>query len=309
MSTTMLALFQHAYGDLSSFKTGQLPRPSPNSNQVLIRVHAAALNPVDIARANFSIHEEKFPVVTGYDVAGVVEAVGELVTSFKKGDRVFGDIQAISSGPKASGSVAEFCVSDHHLLAPIPDGISFESAAALPVAACTAIQAFDVLALKEGDKVFISGGAGGVGIHAIQIARALYGAAEVATTASSAKIDFVRMYGADRVVDYRKEDAGKILEGWADVVLDCTTETEMAKRIVKAGGSMLSVAAFGVPAVRSLELVPGKELMEKTAALAGSGKLTPVIDIVYPIEEAMKAIEHLESKRAKGKIIVKVGHS
>lgn len=303
----MRALYQEAYGDLSSFKIGQLPLPNVNPNQVLIRVHAGALNPVDLARANFSNPEEKFPVITGYDVAGVVEAVGDSVNSFKKGDRVFGDIQAISSGPKTSGSVAEFCISDHEMLAPIPYGISFESAAAAPVAACTAIQAFDILGLKKGDKVFISGGAGGVGIHAIQIARALYEAAEVATTASAAKIDFVRMYGADRVVDYRQEDAGKILECWADVVLDCTTETEMAKRIVKAGGSILSIAAFGVPGVPSLGLVPGKELMEKTAALMGSGKLTPVIDTVYPFEEAVKAVEHLASKRAKGKIIVKVG--
>lgn len=302
----MLALHQKEYGDLSTFTIGTLPIPTPTADQVLICVHAAALNPVDLLRSSVPIPDETFPVVTGYDVAGIVKSVGASVTSFKPGDRVFGNIQKEAVGPKTSGSVAQYCVSDPELLALIPEGSSYVDAAALPLAATSAIQAFEMTEVKKGENVFVSAGAGGVGIHAIQIARNMFGAAEVATTASAAKADFVRMYGADHVVDYKTEDAGEVLKGWADVVLDSTQEIDMEKRVMKEGGRLVSIKAFGRDDVKSFMLEENKGLMEKTAKLLRDGKLRPVIDSVYSLEEAVKAVEHLAGGRAMGKVVVKI---
>lgn len=302
----MLALHQKQYGDLSTFIVGTVPIPTPTADQVLIRVHAAALNPIDLIRSSISIPDEIFPVITGYDVAGVIEAVGASVSSFKPGDPVFGNIQGEPAGAKASGSVAQWCVSDPQLLALIPDGCSYAHAAALPVAACSAIKAFELAQVKNGERVFISAGAGGVGIHAIQIARSLFGAAEVATTASKAKTNFVKMYGANRVVDYKNEDAGEVLKGWADVVLDSTKEIEMERRVLKEGGRLVSIKAFGVEGVTAFMLESNKELIEQTARLLGEGKLRAVIDSIYSLDEAVKAVERVASGRSMGKVLVRI---
>lgn len=302
----MLALHQKQYGDLSTFSVGTVPIPTPTPDQVLICVHAAALNPIDLLRSSLPIPDEAFPVITGYDVAGIVKSVGASVTSFKPGDRVFGNIQKDSVGPKTSGSVAQYCVSDPELLAHIPEDCSYVDAAALPLVAASAIHAFEVTEVKKGDKVFVSAGAGGVGIHAIQIARNMFGAAEVATTASAAKADFVRMYGADHVVDYKSEDAGEVLKGWADVVLDSTQEIDMERRVMKEGGRLVSIKAFGRDDVTAFSLQVTKDLMEKTAHLLGEGKLRPVIDSIYSLEEAVEAMEHVASGKAMGKVVVKI---
>ncbi|CDF33306.1 unnamed protein product [Chondrus crispus] len=304
---SMRALHQKKYGDVSTFEMGDLPVPTPGTSEVLLRVHAAGLNPIDLKRSYLcNPDDETFPVVTGYDVAGVVESVGSGVTDFAPGDRVFGDPQEPSGAAKSTGTVAEFCVGKQHLLARMPEGTSFVEAAALPVAACTAVQALEIAGLKEGDKLFISGGAGGVGIHAIQIAKALFGASEVATTASAVKTDFVKMYGADKVVDYKTEDAGKVLAGWADVALDTTSESEMEKRVLKEGGSLVSIAEFGTPGVRAMMLEPGRKLLEQLAKLLKEGKLKAVVDSVYELEEGVKAVQHVAGGRAKGKVVVKV---
>lgn len=205
-----------------------------------------------------------------------------------------------------SGSVAEYCVSDPELLVLIPDGWSSVDAAALPLAACTAVKAFELAQLKKGEKVFITAGAGGVGIHAIQIARNMFGATEVATTASAAKTEFVSMYGTDFVVDYKKEDAGAVLKGWADVILDSTQEIEMDKSVLKEDGRLVTIKAFDAEGVIPLVLEAEKNLMEKVARLLEEGKLRPVVDTVYSLEEAVKAVEHIANGKAMGKIVVKI---
>lgn len=301
----MRALHQNSYGDISTFELGDLPVPTPGPSHVLIRMYAAALNPIDVKRSLY-VQNEIFPVVTGYDGAGVVESVGSSVTAFAPGDRVFGCTEQTPMGPKETGTVAEFCIANELMLALIPDNITFVDAAALPVAACTAIEAFQIAGAKPGDKIFISGGAGGVGIHAIQIAKSLFGASEVATTASGPKADFVRMYGADKVVNYKTEDAGEILKDWADVVLDCTQDTDMEKRILKEGGPLVSIAAFDIPDVKCFVIQPGKDRMEKTATMLKNGTLKAVVDSVYSLDDAVKAVEHIAGGRAKGKIVVKI---
>lgn len=297
----MLAVHQHSY-DRSAIKLGQLPIPKPPKSHVLIRVKAAGLNPVDFKRSG----EEDFPIVLGYDVAGVVHELGEGVTMWKVGDNVFGDIMSHSMGPKFSGTVAEYCICPEHLLARLPDNVKMTDAAATPVAAETAVGCLRMLNCKPGHRVFISGGSGGVGVHAIQIAKALFGASEVATTATGPKIEFVKSLGADKVVDYRNEDAGTILEGWADVAIDGTSETDMIKKILKPGGEMLTIADYTKPDIKFFMLCPTQELVSDIATMLEQGTMKAVVDSVYPLSEWEAAIKHLLEGRPRGKVVIQV---
>eukprot|EP00172_Hildenbrandia_rubra_P004104 Plantae.Rhodophyta-Hildenbrandia_rubra.ctg7645.p4 GENE.Plantae.Rhodophyta-Hildenbrandia_rubra.ctg7645~~Plantae.Rhodophyta-Hildenbrandia_rubra.ctg7645.p4 ORF type:complete len:310 (+),score=90.21 Plantae.Rhodophyta-Hildenbrandia_rubra.ctg7645:4076-5005(+) len=305
---TMKAVYQEEYGDLSSFKLGQLPKPTPSTGEVLLKVHAAALNPIDVKRGSFTKSGENFPIIVGYDVAGVVEAIGGGdVGGLKVGDRVWGDVMEQSMGKKVTGTLAEYCVVKGKLLAKIPEGSSFTDMAALPVAAMTAIVALEKAGVKKGSKVVVTGGAGGVGVHALSIAKSLYGASEVATTASTKKIDFVKKYGADVVVDYKKEDAGEKLKGYADAVMDCTGEIDMEKKMLKDKNVKISsIVVFGKEGVEGFALTPTRELLEKVNKLIASKKLTPVIDTIYSLDDGLKAVAHIEGGRSKGKVVVKM---
>ncbi|CAN8076480.1 unnamed protein product [Agarophyton chilense] len=298
---TMKALLQHEKEGIHNFRLTQVDTPKPNPHQVLIQVHAAALNPIDIKRG--LIVEDQYPIIAGYEVAGVVVAVGNSVTNLSVGDRVFGDIMRESAGEKFSGSLAQFCLSPSDILAVIPTQLTFEQAAALPVAALTAMQAMETMHAKPGHNVFISGGAGGVGIHAIQIAKNVYGAGHVATTASAAKFDFVKKYGADIVVNYRQEDVGEKLKAWADVVMDCVGDVEAGEKIIKEGAQIISVQAFGP---RFMMLQPTAQLMASLVSAVADGKLSAVLDSVHPFSKVHDALERIASGRAMGKVVVNV---
>ena len=303
----MKAVYQNEAGGLSSFKLGDIPKPTPSKGEVLLKVHAASLNPVDVKRGAFGIKED-YPIVTGYDVAGVIEAIGgdaSEAASLKVGDKVWGDVMENSGGKKVTGSVAEYCVVKAELLAKIPEGCSFVDMAALPVAAMTAIVALEKAGAKKGCKIFVTGGAGGVGIHAIQIAKGLFGVEQVGTTASEAKREFVKKYGADIVVDYKKEDAGEKLKGWADGMVDCTGEIDMEKKILKEGGGHSSIVVFDRKDVDGFMLVPTRKMLEQLNSLVKEKKLIPIIDTVYSLDDGLKAMAHIEGGRSKGKVIVK----
>lgn len=300
----MKAIYQDEYG--LDFKLGELPKPKLGDGQVLLKVHAAGVNPVDVKRHLF-MKDESFPMIAGYDVAGVIEELGSGDTkSFKVGDRVFGEVTGNAAAPKTRGAFAEYIAVPAGFLVAIPKGATFEQMAATPVAIGTAFMAMDELEVKPGQKVFISGGAGGVGVHAIQIAKTVYGAAEVATTASVPKKPFVEKHGVDVVVDYKTQDAGEVLKGWADASFDCTGEPDMIHKIKKEGGKSATIVQFGHPDVPMLMLAASSALMTKIADAVAQGKLKIELDTVYSLDDGIKAIEHVKSGRAKGKVVIKI---
>ncbi|KAJ2826542.1 hypothetical protein GGI24_002887 [Coemansia furcata] len=226
--------------DPAGFKITEQPRPVLTAaTQVEIEVHAASLNPIDFKRAEGMISialPEPFPLKLGYDVSGVVTAVGADVKRFKAGDRVYGRVHA-----EHVGTIAEYVVADESALAPIPATVGYEAAAAVPLAGLTAKQALEAGGLERGQTVFVSGGLGGVGMFALALAKHHFGAGEIITTVSTAKVDKARELGATRVVDYTKEDYTTVLESVADVVLDTVGDATVYK-VAKPGSNAVSVA-------------------------------------------------------------------
>jgi alcohol dehydrogenase len=333
----MKAVVLTRYGGPEVVELGDVAQPVAGPGEVLVRIKAAGLNPVDFkTRAGMLkvIEAYPLPAVMGNEFAGVVEAVGRGVTSFVPGDRVFA-----RTAKNAMGGLAEFTTIPADLLVHIPPSLDFATAAGIPLAGLTALQALrDEMRVGPGSRVFIPGGAGGVGTFAIQLAKWL--GAEVITTASPRGRDLVTRLGADQVIDYTTE-AFETQTGPVDAVFDLIggATLDTAFGIVKPGGIVLSVSALPEPqtALKDLERGPGlaalfwfaslplrwrawrhkvryrflfmhpsgSELAE-LAALVASGQLEPIIDRVFPLDQAREAIAYLESGRAKGKVVVRV---
>lgn len=333
----MLAYVMGRYGGPEVAALREVARPGPARGEVLVRVHAAGLNPVDFKTREGglkAILRLRLPAVMGNELAGIVEECGEGVAQFAPGDRVFARM------PKgAMGAFADYAVVPQDLLARVPDGLDLATAAGVPLAGLTALQALrDELHLTPGSRVFISGGAGGVGTFAIQIAKWL--GAEVATTASPRGRALVERLGADQVIDYtteRFQDRLRDMDGAFDLMGGETLKETFG--VVRRGGSVVSISGLPEPqtARKDLGLGPlmgaafwlvsrrlradarrhgvsyrflfmhpsGSELAE-LAALITEGKLEPVIDRVFPFAEIGEAMAYLESGRAKGKVVVRM---
>lgn len=333
----MKAFVMTRYGGPQVAELREVSRPVAGAGEVLVRVHAAGLNPVDFkTRAGMlkPIQRYPLPVVMGNELAGVIEAVGTGVTRFKIGDRVFARV------PKASmGAFAEFAALPEEVVAAMPDGVDFIKAAGVPLAGLTALQALrDELSVKPGFRVFIPGGAGGVGTFAIQLAKWL--GAHVTTTASPRGRDLVERLGADVVVDYTTQKIGdqvRDMDGAFDLVGGASLDAAFAA--VRPGGTVVSVAAmpeprtatkdlgrgFGLAALfwlasfglrakarwhgvqyRYLFMHPSGAELAELAALMQAGALAPVIDRVFVFDETTNAFAYLESGRAKGKVVVRI---
>ena len=336
-STTMRALVLTRYGGPEAAQLLDVPRPQPARGEVLVRVHAAGLNPVDYKTRDGMlkvVQRYPLPVVMGNELAGAVEALGDGVTSFKPGDRVFARM------PKgAMGGLAEYAVVPEQFLAKMPASIDFSTAAGVPLAGLTALQALrDELHVGLGSRIFIPGGAGGVGTFAIQLAKWL--GAEVTTTASPRGRALVEALGADLVIDYtteRFEDQLRDMDGVFDLLGGETLIKSFG--VVKRGGKVVSIAGMPEPETarkdlgrgvflqslfwlasyriravarkhgvtyRYLFMHPdGRELAE-LAALIDAATLKPVIDRVFPFQDVAEAFAYLESGRAKGKVVVEI---
>ncbi|GJF25999.1 MULTISPECIES: NADP-dependent oxidoreductase [Streptomyces] len=310
---TMRAISQDTLGGPEVLREVQLERPEPRPNEVLVRVRAAGVNPTDWKhRANGGFLGEP-PFVLGWDVSGVVEAVGIGVAAFRPGDEVFGML----SYPFGHGSHAEYVTAPARTFTHKPAGIDHVQAGALPLVSLTAWQALVERAdLREGQRVLVHAAAGGVGHVAVQIAKAR--GAHVIGTASAGKHEFLRSLGVDETVDYRETDITEAVKD-VDVVLDTIGgETSLRSlRVLRPGGIVVSILPvgseeffeeaerLGVRAVRML-VDADRADMREIAGLVESGRLRATIEKTFPLADAAQAHELGETGRTTGKLVLVV---
>lgn len=323
----MKAYLYADYGGPEVLRLAEIAKPTPKDNQVLIRVRAVSVNPYDwhfmrgeprVMRIGAGLRKPKSSRV-GVDLAGVIEAVGKDVTQFKLGDEVFGGV---------GGAFAEYVCSAEQRIARKPANISFEQAAGVTVAGVTALQALrDHGQVTAGTKVLINGASGGVGTFAVQLAKVLR--AEVSGVCSTRNVELVRSLGADHVIDYTKQDFAKEA-GRYDAIIDLVGNRSLAecRRALTANGRYVMVGGpsgkWVAPMGRAIKaavmswLVKQKMSMMLTNStqadltylrdLMQDGKVTPVLDRTYKFAELPEAIAYLETGRARGKVVVTVGH-
>ncbi|GFP82292.1 2-methylene-fuRan-3-one reductase [Phtheirospermum japonicum] len=302
------AWFYEEHGPKEVLKIGEIPIPSPQPNQLLIQVHAAALNPIDFKLRQNLLAPIDLPVVPGCDMAGVVIAKGDDVSKFHVGDEIYGNIQNFNAKGKLKqlGTLAEFTLAEEHLVAIKPKNLSFEEAASLPVAVQTAVEGFKTARFKEGQSVFIVGGAGGVGTLVVQMAKNLYKASLVAATTSTGKVGFVKGLGADKVVDYTKTRYERVEEKY-DLVYDTIGDSRNSYVLAKENAPVIDITwpPSNPRALHSGLTVYG-EILDKLRPCLESGKLKPVIDPTGPFHfsNVIKAFGYLETGRARGKIVI-----
>jgi NADPH:quinone reductase-like Zn-dependent oxidoreductase len=332
----MRALVFKRYGKPDQIVIADISRPTPKPNEILVQVHAAGLNPVDIMipKGTFKpFLRFQLPATMGSDLAGVVVQVGSRVTRFKPGDAVFASIFDLGIG-----ALAEFALVPEDVVALKPANLDFVQAASTPMVGLTSWQALKERAhLKPGQKVFIPAGSGGIGTFAIQLAK--YLGAKVGTTTSTGNVDLVRGLGADEVIDYKKQKFEEVLRDY-DAVLGTVRGDAIEKSlgILKPRSTVISLvgppdAAFArargmnpfmtlVFALLSRKIIrhaskrgaaysflfvhpDGRQLAE-IGELLKAGRIRPVIDKVFPFEQAKEALAYLEKGRAKGKVVVQM---
>ncbi|MED0983191.1 NADP-dependent oxidoreductase [Bacillus paramycoides] len=331
----MKAMIIDKYGKVPMRLT-EMPTPEINEYEVLTEIHAASINPIDFKIRDGKVKmllKYKMPLTLGNDSSGVIVKVGAKVNHFKVGDEIY-------ARPRKDkiGTFAEYIAIHENDIALKPKNSSFEEAASIPLVGLTSYQALhDIIQLQKGQKILIHAGSGGVGTFAIQLAKIM--GATVATTASEAGANLVKSLGADKIINYKTEQFEDILKNY-DAVFDTIGGTTLEKSfdIIKSGGKIVSVS--GMPNARfgkefgsgffktllfslaskkltTLEkkhnaqysflfMKPSGDQLRIIANYIESGKIKPVIDRVFPFEDAQKAMEYSESGRAKGKIIVKI---
>lgn len=312
-----------------------IPTPKMGDNDVLVKIKTAGVNPLDnmIIRGEVKlIVPYKCPLVMGNEFCGVVEAIGSRVSGFKKGDRVYGRMPL-----KKIGAFAEYAAVDQNAIAKVPLYLNDEQAAAVPLAALTALQAFELLNVQNGETVFISGGTGSLGAMAIPLAKSM--GLSVIVNGSVKNKDRVMRLGADRFIDYRKEDYSKILSE-VDYILDTVGISELEKEfsVLKAGGKIVSLRGLpngefaermGMPNVKRLLFKFAGSKYDKMAVKKGqkyffvfvredgaglkkvseifeTQKIEPSVDEVYELSDINKALEKIKSGGSKGKTILKI---
>ncbi|EJS77105.1 NADP-dependent oxidoreductase [Bacillus cereus] len=331
----MKAMIIDKYGKVPMRMT-EVPTPEINEYEVLAEIHAASINPIDFKIRDGKVKmllKYEMPLILGNDFSGVIVKVGAKVTRFKVGDEIY-------ARPRKDkiGTFAEYIAIHEDDIALKPKNLSFEEAASIPLVGLTSYQALhDIMHLQQGQKILIHAGSGGVGTFAIQLAKIM--GATVTTTASEAGANLVKSLGADEIINYKTEKFEDILKDY-DAVFDTIGGATLEKsfNIIKSGGNIVSVS--GMPNARfgkefgsgffktflfslaskkitALEkkhnaqysflfMKPSGDQLRTIANYIEAGKIKPVIDRVFPFEDAQKAMEYSESGRAKGKIIVKI---
>ena len=309
---TMKAIVAHEYGGPEVLNYEDVPRPEPKENQILLRVIAAGVNPVDaMVRSGMfgKSAKDAFPLTPGADIAGIVEKVGSKVTRFKTGDPVFAYVSL-----EGGGGYAEYALAAERDAAAKPKSLSYVEAAAVPIVALTAWQALiDTAKLGAGQTVLIHGGSGGVGSFAIQIAKA--SGAKVIATASTTNQDLLKQLGADVAIDYTKQKFEDVAKD-VDVVLDSVGEDTLARSygVVKKGGFIVTLVArvdqaeldkHGIHGA-SLSVEPNSNELVEIGKLIDQKKIKVIVSQTFPLSEAMKAHEQVATGHTRGKIVLKV---
>jgi NADPH:quinone reductase-like Zn-dependent oxidoreductase len=319
------AIIQDRYGPIDVLERRSIPTPTVGEAEILVRVRAAALHIGDV----FAVTGSPFPVrlatglrrprhgVPGYDLAGEVEAVGGSVTRFRPGDRVFG---------VGNGTAAELTRTNEASLVPMPDGLSFEEAAAIPTSGHAALVGLRKAGrLQPGQRVLVNGASGGVGTFAVQIAKAM--GAHVTGVTSARNVELVRSLGADRVIDYTSEDFSET--GPYDLILDCIENRTLAdvRRALAPRGTLVLNSGTGATGLAMLvRLVkpllispfvghrltrfvsnPNHDDLMELRAWTEAGTVRPVIDRTYALAETSEALRYIAAGHARGKVVVRVG--
>ncbi|MEA5564686.1 NAD(P)-dependent alcohol dehydrogenase [Anabaena sp. UHCC 0399] len=313
----MKAVIIRRYGATDVLQYEELEQPQIKPDELLVRVHASSVNPIDWKTRKGMLSfltGNKFPMILGFDVAGEVVAVGSQVTRFRVGDAIYGSTKF------PGGAYAEFAAVPENLAALKPKNLSYEEAATVPLAAMTALQALrDLGHILPRQKVLINGAAGGVGMFAVQIAKAFN--AEVTGVCSTKNLEFVKSLGADRVIDYTEQDFTAEMIQY-DIIFDAVAKRSLAhcKKVLKPNGVYISTlptpdvliqgffsmffpgqkAKFVMEKPNAQDLVYLKELIE-------AGKVRTVIDRTYPLQELAAAHAYSESERTVGKIAISGG--
>jgi NADPH:quinone reductase-like Zn-dependent oxidoreductase len=304
----MQAIQVHDYGDADQLKLETVACPEPQAGEVLIRVHAAGVNPIDWkVRQGLRKHllPMQFPYIPGMELAGVVAALGPGVTTLKVGQEVY--------GRSRTGAYAQYAVAEETMLASKPQSLSFDEAATVPVGATTAWQAlFDSAKLDKGQRVLIQGAAGGVGLFAVQFASQK--GAYVLATASGANVDFVRSLGAETVIDYTTTNVAEVVHD-VDCVFDIVGSTfESSLHALRRGGTLLVLSAppSGEQASEhSVQVVATRtqitsDLLADFAQLIDAGQLKTVIRSTFSLREASQAHELGQQGHGRGRIVLHI---
>ena len=324
--TTMRAIVREKYGSPDVLELKDIDRPVVDDDSILVRVRAASINAYDwhmmrgspyLVRMLAGLRKPKSSAM-GMDVSGQVEAVGKNVTQFRPGDEVFGS---------RAGSLAEYVRGTaKSFLAPKPKGLTFEQAAAVPMAATTALQGLrDKGQIKSGQRVLINGASGGVGTFAVQIAKAF--GAHVTAVCSARNVDMARSLGADEVIDYTREDFTRRGQRY-DLILDVAASGSLSSRtrVLEPSGTLVGVGAgdgrmtsivaglleaavrsrFGSQKMPFFLAKNSKEDLVVLTELIEAGKVRPVIDRTYPLSETAEAIRYLETGHARAKVVITV---
>jgi NADPH2:quinone reductase len=324
----MKAILHTKYGPSDELQLKLVDKPVPKDNEVLIKIHATTVTTTDCNAHNFTFVPQSFKFfarlmfgfnkpkinILGIDLSGEIEAIGKDVKLFKVGDRVFG-----SPGTKFGGHAEYSCIPENGALRIMPAEISWEEAAAIPLAGNTALFFIrDLGKIQKGQKILIHGASGAIGTYAVQIAR--YYGAEITGVCSSSNAEMLKSIGADKVIDYTKEDFRKSAERY-DFVFDVVGKTTFSdcKGILKPGGiylenmlglndipKMLWTSIFGGKKIKGGVSKESAENLNFLSELIENGKLKPVIDRVFPLEKTAEAFQYVEQGHKKGTVIIKI---
>ncbi|MEH2248369.1 NADP-dependent oxidoreductase [Nostoc sp.] len=309
MSNMIQAIRIHNYGESDVLTLEAIAQPEPQPNEVLIRVQAAGINPIDWKiRAGYmkEIFPMPLPFTPGMDVAGIVEAIGADVKAFQVGQAVYGELRM--------GAYAQFATAPQDAIALKPKTLDFVQAASVPMVAMTAYQGlFDYADLKPGQTVLIHAASGGVGMFAVQFAK--WKGAHVIGTASAANAEFVQSLGADQVIDYNATPFEQVVEN-VDVVLDTLGSDTQARSysVVKPGGILVSTAAppnaqkaqeQGIRA-EMMSMKPSTSLLDEIASLLDSGQVKTLVAQTFSLSEARQAQELSQGGHVRGKIVLQI---